>query len=363
MKHLSETIQKHDDTRMEVSRMRYTWAALCIVVFMMPGSVKSEEATNSTSAFELIMDITNRIYNDSLLKPGSTDYDALSKNINDMLYSIYGCTTCMTHSFYHNVSAVTFSNETGSVLVKATLLFQSNKTSARVIKDIFMNATADSNETTGLKINRNFTQGMCLGKPVENNESPEPFVTYDLSMDITNQIFNDSLLESGSPDYEILFSKVNGALSSIYGCSTCDTHTFYHGVSAMTFSNKSGTVLVKATLKFHTNQIDSAIIIHLFKKAIEANDEINNLKINPKFTQGMTLEKSGGNNLTTISSSFMYAFTMDITNQIYNNSLLNQDSSDYKLLFTRVNGIFYSIYGCSTCTTRTFYQGVSAMTF
>ncbi|KAM9434626.1 uncharacterized protein Hap1MRO34_002390 [Clarias gariepinus] len=127
--------------------------------------------------------------------------------------------------------------------------------------------------------------GMSLGKPVENNESPEPLVTYDLTMDITNQIFNDSLLKSESSDYEILFTKVTGALFSIYGCSTCNTQTFYQGVSAMTFSNKTGTVLVKATLKFHTNQINSDVIIHLFKKAIAANDEINSLKINSKFTQ------------------------------------------------------------------------------
>ncbi|KAM9434661.1 uncharacterized protein Hap1MRO34_002430 [Clarias gariepinus] len=147
---------------MEVSMMRYTWAALCITVFMMPGSVKSEEATNSSSAFELIMDITNRIYNDSLLKPGSTDYDALSKDINNMLYSIFGCTRCHTHSFYHNVSALTFSNKTGSVLVNATLLFQSNKTSARVIEDLFMNATEHSIEIAGLKINHNFTQVIPL---------------------------------------------------------------------------------------------------------------------------------------------------------------------------------------------------------
>lgn len=52
-----------------------------------------------------------------------------------------------------------FSNQTGTVLVKASLVFQSNKTNADEIKGLFMNATAADKEINGLKVNPNFTQG------------------------------------------------------------------------------------------------------------------------------------------------------------------------------------------------------------
>ncbi|XP_053087471.1 uncharacterized protein LOC117596408 [Pangasianodon hypophthalmus] len=140
---------------MEVCTMRYTWAALCITVLVMSGSVTSKEASVT---YELTMDITNRIYNDSLLKPGSPDYVILSTQVSGALYSIYGCVTCNTHSFYQKVSAMTFSNQTGTVLVKATLMFQSNQINADVIKDMFMKAIAGDNEINGLTVNPNFTR-------------------------------------------------------------------------------------------------------------------------------------------------------------------------------------------------------------
>ncbi|XP_053346308.1 large proline-rich protein bag6-B-like [Clarias gariepinus] len=119
-------------------------------------------------------------------------------------------------------------------------------------------------------------------------------------MDITNQIYNNSLLNHDSPDYKLLFTRVNGILYSIYGCNTCTTHTIYHGVSAMTFSNETGTVLVKAMLTFQSNQINAEIIKNLFNKA-SAGNEINGIKINPKFTQ--TSSGSTTNTTTTLPTT------------------------------------------------------------
>lgn len=52
------------------------------------------------------------------------------------------------------------------------------------------------------------------------------------------------------------------------------------------FSNRTGTVLVKATLAFQSNQINAAVIKVLFLNAISGGFEVNGLKFDPKFTQG-----------------------------------------------------------------------------
>ncbi|GAA6092518.1 uncharacterized protein LOC113662835 [Tachysurus ichikawai] len=148
---------------MEVFMMRYTWTVLCVIMVTMSGSVTSEEAS---VRFKLILDITNRIYIDSLLKPDSADYKILFSQVNTTLYSIYGCTFCSTHSFYRNVSEMTFSNENGNVLVNATLLFWTMKDNADMIKDLLTNAV--NNEPNSLKFNPKFTQVIQLSNP----ESP-----------------------------------------------------------------------------------------------------------------------------------------------------------------------------------------------
>lgn len=47
--------------------------------------MKSEEAPNALVTYELTMDITNRIYNSSLLKSNSSDYAILYKQVTDMV--------------------------------------------------------------------------------------------------------------------------------------------------------------------------------------------------------------------------------------------------------------------------------------
>ncbi|XP_053087484.1 uncharacterized protein LOC128317717 [Pangasianodon hypophthalmus] len=145
--------------------------------------------------------------------------------------------------------------------------------------------------------------GMSLGKSRGNDETTGPSFKYKLSMDITNRIYNNSLLNSGSPDYEILFAQVKGAFYSVYGCSTCDTHTFYQGVSAMTFSNQTGTVLVNATLVFQSNQINALVIKNLLIKAITGSNEINGLIINSEFTQGTSRSTPTATSPTTTTTT------------------------------------------------------------
>lgn len=63
--------------------------------------------------------------------------------------------------------------------------------------------------------------------------------------------------------------------------------------------------------------------------------------------KGMSLGKSGGNNKAT-NPSFKYEFTMDITNHIYTDALLNHNSPKYELLSTQVTGVVsFSLWFCS----------------
>lgn len=52
-----------------------------------------------------------------------------------------------------------FSNQTGTVLVKVTLVFQTNRTNPDVIKGLFIKAVAGGNEINSLKIKPEFPPG------------------------------------------------------------------------------------------------------------------------------------------------------------------------------------------------------------
>ncbi|KAF7686456.1 hypothetical protein HF521_015818 [Silurus meridionalis] len=111
---------------MDVCTMRSTRVALFILVVAMSGSVNSTAAPK-TSLYKLIVNINNRIFNNSLLKPNSTDYKTLFSQVNSSLNSIYSCSSCSTNSSYQKVSAMTFSNQSGTVLVEASMMFPKAK--------------------------------------------------------------------------------------------------------------------------------------------------------------------------------------------------------------------------------------------
>ncbi|KAF7686476.1 hypothetical protein HF521_015838 [Silurus meridionalis] len=61
--------------------------------------------------------------------------------------------------------------------------------------------------------------------------------------------------------------------------------------------------------------------------------------------------------------TFNYNFSFEIMNRIYNNSLQDPQSEDYKNMYKEVSSAFYSVYSCSSCPTFVGYQGVRAMSF
>ncbi|KAJ8267883.1 hypothetical protein COCON_G00130550 [Conger conger] len=58
-----------------------------------------------------------------------------------------------------------------------------------------------------------------------------------------------------------------------------------------------------------------------------------------------------------------YFLSIRITNRIYNDSLEDQNSVDYRSLRAEVTQLLYNVYNCSSCSTADTYLGVSWMTF
>ncbi|KAK2864735.1 hypothetical protein Q7C36_003889 [Tachysurus vachellii] len=319
---------------MEVSMMRYTQVALCIIVLAMSGVSLVESGRNNEARIplfkcELTLGITNQKYTDSLLNTGSVDYLILSLEVKGALYSIYGCDSCKTHKFYRGVSAMTFSNQIGTVLVKATLVFQSNETNAHLVESLLMKAINGSNEINNLKFKPEFSEAISGSTPTTNTTT-SPFLRFFqmevsvmrctwaalciavlvmsgsaegaslvtltpsntdtpfmcvLTMDITNRVFNDSLLNPDDLDYKFMYEEVSSVLYDVYGCPFCDTSAFYQGVTDMEFSDMSGSVVVHATLVFYTKKINDMVVKYLFMEAINGRNEINGLEINPEFIE------------------------------------------------------------------------------
>lgn len=56
-------------------------------------------------------------------------------------------------------------------------------------------------------------EGVSSGESGRNKEAPIPLFKYELTFGITNQIYTNSLLNTGSDNYQILYFKVKGAVS------------------------------------------------------------------------------------------------------------------------------------------------------
>ncbi|XP_065150384.1 uncharacterized protein [Paramisgurnus dabryanus] len=111
---------------------------------------------------------------------------------------------------------------------------------------------------------------------------PSPVYAFNLCMEITNRVFNDSLYNPATAEYKKMYNEVSGALNIIYNCSICPTKETYRGVTSIKFSK--GSVVANCTISFQTIFINNVVIKYLFLKAIENNFHPNGLVINKDFT-------------------------------------------------------------------------------
>ncbi|XP_045549653.1 cell wall protein DAN4-like [Salmo salar] len=118
--------------------------------------------------------------------------------------------------------------------------------------------------------------------PAGMSTTPTAKMAYQICMEITNRVFNDSLLSPNSEDYKKMYDEVNQLLAEVYGCRTCSTGSVYEGIATMTFSH--GSVIANATIVFYTEAINQWVVKYLFLENIKANPSAV-LQINSNYTE------------------------------------------------------------------------------
>ncbi|KAL2080669.1 hypothetical protein ACEWY4_024462 [Coilia grayii] len=101
-------------------------------------------------------------------------------------------------------------------------------------------------------------------------------------LEITNRTFNNYLLDPSSDYYKSLRSEVEDLMNTVFNCSTCSTKNGYRGISDMTFRNGS-LVIVKMTLVFYNQPINTFVVKYLFIRSIKVNPP-NYININLEYT-------------------------------------------------------------------------------
>ncbi|KAK6323841.1 hypothetical protein J4Q44_G00061800 [Coregonus suidteri] len=117
--------------------------------------------------------------------------------------------------------------------------------------------------------------------PAGMSTTPTAKMAYQICMEITNRVFNDSLLNPNSEDYKKMYDEVNQLLAEVYGCPTCSTGSVYGGIATMTF--RHGSVIANATIIFYTEAINQWVVKFLFLENIK--DKPSALQINTHYTE------------------------------------------------------------------------------
>ncbi|XP_029919138.1 uncharacterized protein LOC115367492 [Myripristis murdjan] len=145
---------------------------LCLVIFSISGSLYGQsvpERGNSflsqksgspaeSKAYFLAMEITNRAFTPALHNPASEEYQAMYKEVNDLLNIIYNCpdiSACPTYVFYGGVAAMTF--RPGSVIANATVVFHTTSINQFIVLAVFLENMKNYTPQT-LKLNLDYTQ-------------------------------------------------------------------------------------------------------------------------------------------------------------------------------------------------------------
>ncbi|KAK2864737.1 hypothetical protein Q7C36_003891 [Tachysurus vachellii] len=102
-------------------------------------------------------------------------------------------------------------------------------------------------------------------------------VGYYFTMEIMNRVYNNSLLDPKSPDYQKMYNEVSSALYSIYGSPNSPTKPSYQGVQEMSFRN--GSVIAESTVTFNRTMTNSIMLKYIFNHALLSNSEIDGLQI------------------------------------------------------------------------------------
>ncbi|XP_029587851.1 uncharacterized protein si:dkeyp-92c9.4 isoform X2 [Salmo trutta] len=167
--------------------------------------------------------------------------------------------------------------------------------------------------------------------------TPTKKIEYQLGIKITNRVFNDSLLNPNSEDYKKMYDEVSQLLANVYKCPACPTAHIYEGVATMTF--RKGSVIANTILVFNTNAINGFVVKWEFLTHIEANPsaslQIDTSYIESSLSVPFSVTPAGMS--TTPTTKTVFQLGMKITNRVFNDSLLNPNSEDYKKMYDEVS--------------------------
>ncbi|XP_014033172.1 uncharacterized protein isoform X2 [Salmo salar] len=173
--------------------------------------------------------------------------------------------------------------------------------------------------------------------PASMSTTPTKKIEYQLGIKITNRVFNDSLLNPNSEDYKKLYGEVSQLLANVYKCPTCGTASIYEGIATMTF--RKGSVIANTILVFNTNAINGFVVKWKFLTHIEANPSAS-LQIDTNYIEcslSVPFSVTPAGMRTTPTTKTVFQLGMKITNRVFNDSLLNPNSEDYKKMYDDVS--------------------------
>ncbi|CAB1320866.1 unnamed protein product [Coregonus sp. 'balchen'] len=144
----------------------------------------------------------------------------------------------------------------------------------RITQFILIFAISGALSASFFRVPRSFTTaGMST--------APTAKMAFQLGIEITNRVFNNSLLNPNSEDYKKMYGEISQLLADVYTCPTCGTASSYGGIVTMTFRN--GSVIADTTIVFNTTSINRFVVMFVFLEYISDNPSV--LQINGNYTE------------------------------------------------------------------------------
>ncbi|XP_052328053.1 uncharacterized protein LOC118399428 isoform X6 [Oncorhynchus keta] len=345
----------------------------CILIFAISGSLSvpysvtpagmSTTPTNKM-VFQMDIKITNLVFNDSLLNPNSEDYKKLYGEVSQLLADAYKSPSSGTASTYEGVATMTFRK--GSVIANTIIVFNTTFINGLVVKFDFLNHI-EANPSALLQIDTNSIECSLSVPysvtPAGMSTTPTNKMVFQMDIKITNRVFNDSLLNRNSEDYKKLYGEVSQLLADAYKSPSSGTASTYEGVATMTF--RKGSVIANTIIVFNTTFINGLVVKFDFLNHIEANPsallQIDTNSIECSLSVPYSVTPAGMS--TTPTNKMVFQMDIKITNRVFNDSLLNPNSEDYKKLYGEVSQLLADAYKSPTSGTASTYEGVATMTF
>ncbi|XP_062385477.1 uncharacterized protein LOC134072692 [Sardina pilchardus] len=274
------------------------------------GRIRTRRAV-AMDAYLLSTEITNFPFTDSLLHSDTVYYRYVESMVDSVLTQAFN-TSGGTAGYYLGTADIQFTK--GQLIyTQATILFKTpNFFNHILVGNIFTDYMSQTTSTpftinslntfvtpSTVPTTTTWSPSAYSSRGVFVSESTFPFPTssstvgpqlpadstaYCFYMEITNRVFQDSLLNPSSANYISLQSEVEDLMDYAFNCSYCPLLDLYTGATCMAFKAGSSSVLVKMKLTFHTRMLNAVVVKYLFLHQMAAQPPTD-LKLNLAYTR------------------------------------------------------------------------------